>query len=175
MRLFLLYVILRVAGATWTYPRVEQAWQTLDWASLAIPAWLLARQFSAGSCMSGATIYLTSVCGLYISLLAAIHFHQPALALSLATASAIFHATEYLALVSWSAERRQAIPAEQLGIFGYFLPRWGLALAAFMLILGSFGWLLQRHLLEPWLLLNVIVAFLHYAYDGLIWRRGKSG
>ena len=43
-----------------------------------------------------------------------------------------------------------------------------------MLVLGSFGWLLQKHLLEPWLLLNVIVAFLHYAYDGLIWRRGKS-
>ena len=34
--------------------------------------------------------------------------------------------------------------------------------------------LLQRHLLQPWLLLNVIVAFLHYAYDGLILRRGKS-
>jgi hypothetical protein len=24
---------------------------------------------------------------------------------------------------------------------------------------------------ELWLFLNVVVAFLHYAYDGLIWRR----
>lgn len=174
MRLFLLYAILRVAGATWSYPRIEQTWQLLDWASLAVPAWLLARQFIARPFVLGATIYLTSVCVLYVSLLAVVHFNHPALALSLATASAIFHATEYLALVSWSAERRRAIPAEQLGIFGYFLPRWGLVLAAFMLILGSFGWLLQRHLLQPWLLLNVIVAFLHYAYDGLIWRRGKK-
>jgi hypothetical protein len=174
MRLFLVYVILRVAGATWPYPHIEQTWQTLDWVSLAVPAWLLSRQFVARPFVQGATVYLASVCCLYVSLLGAIHFNQPALALSLTTASAIFHATEYLALVSWSTEQRRAIPAEQLGILGYFLPRWGFALAMFMLILGSFGWLLQKHWLEPWLLLNVIVAFLHYAYDGLIWRRGKS-
>lgn len=171
MRLFLLYVILRIAAATWPYPSIDQTFQTLDWAILAVPGWLLARQCITGPFVSGATVYLASVCSLYVGLLAAVHFNQPALALSLTTASAIFHATEYLALVSWSAERGRSRPAEQAGVLAYFLPRWGLSLAAFMLILGSAGWLLQQHLLQPWLLLNVIVAFLHYAYDGLIWKR----
>ena len=66
---------------------------------------------------------------------------------------------------------KRSIPAERMGILSFFLPRFGLMLAMFMLILGSFGWLLQKHWLQPWLVVNVIVAFLHYAYDGLIWRR----
>jgi hypothetical protein len=45
-----------------------------------------------------------------------------------------------------------------------------MALMIFVMVLGSAGWLLDQHLLKPWLLVNVIVAFLHYAYDGLIWR-----
>ena len=171
LRLFLLYVILRVAGAIWPYPALENAMQALDWAVLAIPAWLLVRQATANVCWTGAMIYLVSVCLLYISLLAAVHFNQPALVLSLATASAVFHATEYLALVSWSVRGKSATSADRLGVLGYFLPRWGLFLATFMLLLGAFGWLLQKNLLQPWLLMNVIVAFLHYAYDGLIWRR----
>ena len=37
--------------------------------------------------------------------------------------------------------------------------------------LGAGGWLMDQRWLEVWLTLNVIVAFLHYAYDGVIWRR----
>jgi hypothetical protein len=169
MRLFLLYVILRVAGATWAYPHVEDRALVLDWTSLVVPAWLLVRQFTFRTFSPGATVYLASVSILYTSLLAAVHFNCPVLVLSLATASAFFHATEYLALVSWSVHSRKS--TNHQGIFNYLLPRWGLALAMFMLILGSSGWLLQRHLLQPWLLINVIIAFLHYAYDGMIWRR----
>jgi len=174
MRLFVLYVILRVAGATWPYPTMENLLLAFDWASLSIPTWLLVRQVFIRPASPGAAIYLISVCALYVCLLGAIHFNQPAIALSLTTASAIFHATEYLAIVSWSARGRQGSAAADAGILGFFLPRWGLALAAFMLILGSAGWLMQKHLLQPWLLLNVIVAFLHYAYDGLIWRRSST-
>src|SRR5262245_4978746 len=43
MRLFLLYVILRVAGATWSYPQLESALRLTDWMVLAVPAWLLVR------------------------------------------------------------------------------------------------------------------------------------
>ncbi len=171
MRLFLLYVILRVAAATWPYPQIEQVMLVADWVALAVPAWLVVRQLVAMSRTAGGTIYLVSVCVLYVGLLGAVHFNQPGLTLSLATASAVFHATEYLALVSWSVRGKSSSAVEKQGIWGYFLPRWGLALAMFMLVLGSAGWLLERELLEPWLLVNVIVAFLHYAYDGLIWRR----
>jgi hypothetical protein len=46
-----------------------------------------------------------------------------------------------------------------------------LALGVFVVVLGAGGWLLDQHLMNAWLLLNVIAAFLHYAYDGLIWRQ----
>ena len=108
---------------------------------------------------------------LYISLLAAVHANRPALVLSLATASAVFHATEYLTLVAWSVHGRHTAKPDQLGIMSYLAPRWGLALGVFILVLGAGGWLLQKNYLQSWLLVNVIVAFLHYAYDGLIWRR----
>jgi hypothetical protein len=49
--------------------------------------------------------------------------------------------------------------------------RWGLALAVFVLVLGGGGWLLDHHHVELWLGANVVVAFLHYAYDAMIWHR----
>jgi hypothetical protein len=171
MRLFLLYVILRVAGATWSYAELEQSLRIADWAVLTIPAWLLIRELARQPRAAGRTVYLVSVITLYISLLAAVHAHQPALVLSLATASAIFHATEYLAVVAWSVHGRDSTHPNQLGIMSYLAPRWGLALGIFILVLGAGGWLLQKNYLQSWLLVNVVVAFLHYAYDGLIWRR----
>jgi hypothetical protein len=109
--------------------------------------------------------------GLYVSLLLAVHYRQPALVLSLATASAVFHATEYLALVTWSVREREGELPGGRGLLSYLAGRWAVMLMMFLVVLGAGGWLLQQHLLKPWLTLNVIVAFLHYAYDGLIWRR----
>jgi hypothetical protein len=60
---------------------------------------------------------------------------------------------------------------DRIGLLAYFVPRWGFALALFVLILGIGGWLMDSWFVEFWLFLNVVVAFLHYAYDGLIWRR----
>ncbi len=94
----------------------------------------------------------------------------PPLVLSLATASALFHAIEYLSLVGWSVQRRHAAVGSRMGLLGYLVAAMGITLGAFMLILGAGGWLLDQHWLQAWLTVNVIVAFLHYAYDGLIWR-----
>lgn len=171
LRLFLLYVILRVAGATWSSATLESWLAIGDWFILAVPLALVAAdvvRYRGGSL--GRTLYLVSVCLLYVALLAAVHFQRPALVLSLATASALFHAIEYLSLVGWSVERRHAAVGDRMGLLGYLAPRWGLTLAAFMLILGAGGWLLDQGWLQAWLTVNVIVAFLHYAYDGLIWR-----
>lgn len=112
--------------------------------------------------------------GLYVGLLAAVHFRQPALVLLLATASALFHAIEYLTLVGWSARQRASRAGESLGLLGWLVPRWTAALAVYLLLLGSLGFWLDRHWLEAWLTVNVIVAFLHYSYDALIWRRARS-
>lgn len=174
MRLLLLYVILRVAGGTWRYHTLEQALSQTDWLAWATAAWLIAQDFWLRDASLPRRLYLLSMLALYAALLAAVHWNQPALVLSLATASAVFHATEYLALVTWSVKQREAKWGRRLGTLAYLAPRWGLSLAVFMLVLGSAGWLLQENLLEPWLLINVIAAFLHYAYDGLLWRRGSS-
>jgi hypothetical protein len=175
MRLFLLYVILRVAGATWSYAELEQGLRMMDWAALAVPAWLLIRELGRLAIAIGRSVYLISIMTLYVSLLAAVHLNRPAIVLSLATASAVFHATEYLALVAWSVHGRHAANPDRLGIMNYLVPRWGLAMGVFILVLGACGWMLNERWMQPWLLVNVIVAFLHYAYDGMIWRqRAKS-
>ena len=53
-------------------------------------------------------------------------------------------------------------------------PDVGGLLPVFVLVLGAGGWLMDQRLLEVWLFLNVVVAFLHYAYDGLIWRHRSA-
>jgi hypothetical protein len=120
MRLFLLYVILRVAVATWQYPQIERVMFVADWVALAVPVWLVVRQLTAMPRTIGGAIYLVSVCVLYSSLLLAVHFNRPGLTLSLATASAVFHATEYLALVSWSVRSKPSASLEKGGFGGIF-------------------------------------------------------
>jgi hypothetical protein len=177
MRGFLLYVILRIATATWSDTSWEEPLRKLDWVVVVVPVWLVIREFATRSSGShGTRTYLISMCCLYLALLWAVHDHRPGLVLTLATASALFHAIEYLALVSWSVRQRHSSVGGRMGLLGYCAPRWGLTLAIFVLVLGSAGWLIDQEFLETWLLINVIVAFLHYAYDGMIWRRryGKS-
>ena len=170
LRLFLLYVIVRIAGATWPADGWNAWFAMIDWVAAAAAISLVAWDLVRGRLLpSGRSLYLVSVCGLYLAALWAVHTRRPGLVLSLATASALFHAIEYLALVGWSVRRRHAERGERMGLLGYLASRWGLALAAFLLILGSAGWLLDQHLLRAWLLINVIVAFWHYAYDGMIW------
>src|SRR6476660_8618859 len=72
MRLFLLYVILRVAGATWSYALLERLLQTTDWLVVAIPAWLVVRDLSQPVGSLARRLYLLSVMALYVSLLAAV-------------------------------------------------------------------------------------------------------
>jgi hypothetical protein len=175
MRVFLLYVILRVASATWADAVVEECLRAVDWVVVVVPAWLVVRDVSrAGADSVGRVTYLVSVCGLYLALLWAVHERRLGLVLCLATASALFHAVEYLALVSWSVRLRHATTGDRMGLLGLLVPVWGVALAAFVLVLGAGGWLLDQRYVEAWLTVNVVVAFLHYAYDGLIWRRRSA-
>jgi hypothetical protein len=172
LRGFLLYVTLRVATSTWPDAAWDNAFAILDWIAVAVPVWLLAREFARpGASWQGRRLYLLSVLALYVSLLWAVHEHLLGLVLTLATTSALFHAIEYLAIVTWSVRQRHASMADRLGLLSYFAPRWGIVLAVFGIILGAGGWLLDQEYLDEWLFINVIVAFLHYSYDGLIWRR----
>jgi hypothetical protein len=172
---FLLYVIFRVAGASWGSPDTDRWLESIDVLSLLIPCGLIVREFYKTEWRrTGGTYYLLSVLGLYSSLLWAVHTGQMGIALLLTTLSALFHATEYLAIVSWSVQQRARVQGQRMGILGWLAPRWGFVIGVYLVILGSTGWMIEQGWFEAWLLLNVIVAFLHYAYDGLLWRRGRS-
>lgn len=176
MRLFLLYVFVRVAGGTWSNPILEQWLRWSDWAILVLPVGLLAVDvLKPREAAWGRMAYLLSVCTLYVSLLWAVHMVRPRAVLALTTASALFHAMEYLALVSWSVRQRDHHRGTQLGWLHWFAGRWSLAILAYVSVLGIGGWFIERQWLEIWLLLNLMAAFLHYAYDGLIWRRPRRG
>jgi hypothetical protein len=186
VRLFVCYVIARTAG--WTTGWLE-AWPTamawvlrLDWLLLGLPATLLLAEFRDFRLRLPKLAYLASVCGLYSALLLALHFGHRPLILSLTTASALFHATEYLAIVSHYAQRRQHDGSP--GLFQSLARHWLLFLACYLSLLGLLAALLQSNELlstwtDPstasqlttiWLGMNIWAAFLHYAYDGLIWK-----
>lgn len=175
MRAFLLYVIVRVAGGTWSNPGLERYLLWVDWGILIVPCLLIWREIQRNRTWhSGSRAYLLSVCVLYVCLLWAVHNVQPRAVLALTIASALFHAIEYLALISWSVQQRVQQHGSRLGWLHWFGVRWGLALLVYVAVLGIGGWFIEQQWLETWLLLNVIAAFLHYAYDGLIWRRSRT-
>ena len=171
LRFFLLYVTLRIASSTFADVVVEHWTSTADWCVLVLPALLLIGEFRTPSSGSfGRRLYLVSLLGIYLSLLWAVHTHRPALTLSLATASAWFHASEYLSIVGWHFKKRAATPETDARLLNWLAPRWFVAISAFAVVLGSGSWMLEHRFLEIWLLINVIVAFLHYGYDGFIWK-----
>jgi hypothetical protein len=170
MRAFLLYVILRVAGGVWSLPALESWLSAFDWVALGVPVFLAARELAAPRSSPGRLIYLASVMSLYVLLLMAVHFQLPRAVLALATASALFHATEYLAIVSWAVRRKHGRASGTSGLMPRLAAEWGLTLAAFATVLGFGGWIATTQGMQWWVLVNVIVAYLHYAYDGLIWK-----
>lgn len=170
---FLLYVIFRVAGVTWADPEIDGWFAAFDWVAFVLPCGLVAREFAKHRGRpAGRTCYLWSVLALYSGLLWAVHTRQLGAVLLLTTLSALAHATEYLAIVGWSVQQRAREHGEKMGILGWLAPRWGFAMGVYLVVLGSAGWLIEQGWFEFWLLINVMVAFLHYAYDGLLWRRG---
>lgn len=175
LRLFLLYVIGRVAGGTWSLPTLDAWLKCVDWFVCLIPVTLLAVDLTKPvTGRFGRILYLSSLSLLYLSLLWAVHVNRPRDALALTTAAALFHATEYLAVVSSTVQQRRQKLGSDLGWLYWFASRWGLTLLIWICALGVGGWFIEQQWLEEWLMLNLILAFLHYAYDGVIWRRSKS-
>ncbi len=171
LRSFLLYVILRIASSTFADIAIERWTSIADWCVLLIPAFLLVSELRTPSSGSmGRRLYLLSVIGIYSCLLWAVHTHRPALTLSLATASAWFHASEYMSVVGWHVQKRAAADGSDASLLNWLAPRWIIAVLMFAVVLGSSAWMFEHQFLETWMLVNVIIAFLHYAYDGFIWK-----
>jgi hypothetical protein len=188
VRCFLLFVLARLASLTLIGESVfgrhlnylqlagEQL-ARLDLLAFLLPLGLLVREFWFFRPVSvGRLAYILSVGGLYSLLLWSVHEHSRTgtedmknLALILVGAAAIFHSTEYLAIVSWTATRKK----NPRGVLAYLAPRWAMSLVVFISLLALSALVCDTFFATAWLLLNLTVSFLHYAYDGIIWKARK--
>jgi len=188
VRVFVLFVLVRLASLTLPqetrfgdyldFLRVASVQLArLDALALLLPLALLVREFwYFRPVRLGRLAYLLSVCGLYTLLLGCVHEYQrnespnlAALVMALAAGVSIFHATEYLAIVTWAATRSK----NPRGVLAYLVPRWAFTLVVFIALLGLSALVLDSSYATLWLLLNLTVSFLHYAYDGIIWKARK--
>jgi hypothetical protein len=194
IRVFVTYVFLRMLGviSMQAFDRPHTAWlkdlcrsvplelRWLDVAVLLLPVLILARDLrDYRPSMRGRLVYLGS-CGLMYSLiLVGFRARDGGVAgvesaiLALFFTSAVYHATEYMAIVSWTAKRNRS----PRGIIRHLAPRWLAFLLCFMGVLFVTSLLLMEteisrryNLVHLWVLTNLVVSLLHYAYDGLIWR-----
>jgi hypothetical protein len=199
-RVFALYVLFRIALVA-ALPEALENWknasstflanvvpilQNADWLLLVCPALLLARElWDWRPSVVGRLVYLVSVLAIYAGALLVVHAYVDVvgqtsegdsgrdfwanLVLSFALAIAMFHATEYLAIVSW-AVRRKRNPS---GIFAQLAPMWGMAMVIYLAALGLGGVIADARLQSVWVFLNLVVSFLHYGYDGMIWKQPR--
>lgn len=181
LRGFFLFVLIRLTGSF--IPRDSQPWldavadagpylSWLDFAALAIPVWFLFRELSRLQRKSlGGVLYLVSVCVLYSTLLLAVRYDVRPLVLGCAVATTLVHSSEYLSIVSWHAPKNKAW--QESSLFKRLVSHWLLTLLAFMSFFLVTTALLNGPYLGTWLWINLNVSFLHYAYDGMIWKRPK--
>ncbi len=176
IRAFVFYAAMRLAGWStgWTeeVPWAQTAVGVLDVAICMLPLMLLIVELVGWTRPRiGKLVYLSSVTGLYGGLLWALSTSQVALVTSLTMAAAVFHAVEYMAVVTHYAMRRQQQGSRSL--FQQLARQWTLVLASFVVIWGLWAYLAESgspELREFWLGANLWAAALHYAFDGLIWK-----
>lgn len=176
-RTFLLYVIARVAGWGWEEGPFagSESIARFDWILLSLPLFFVIRQlvrwWREPTTSLGSVAYLVSVMTLFTSMLMAAHLEKSQLVIQLALASAVFHSIEYLSIVTWSMQRSRKAPASN--IFAYLSTMWLFFLATFVVVIGAGNYLLSRGFFDLWVLINLIVAFWHYCFDGFIWKSRK--
>lgn len=176
IRLFVTYVLIRtvdwVSGWASGDSAAARILQSADFVALILPVALLATAvLRLTRERSGKTIYTASVCCLYASLLLAVRFQAGGQVLVLTTAAALFHATEYLAVVTHYAWRRGTVGSE--GPFRAMARHWLAFLGVYAVVLGAIGVSLDRRessAYEIWVGANLWAALTHYAFDGMIWK-----
>jgi hypothetical protein len=90
------------------------------------------------------------------------------LVLSLTVAASMFHAVEYLALVSFYAKQRQTCGTNCA--FRALARQWGLFLALYLVAVGFGSYVVSQRWTDIWLAANLWAALVHYAFDGMIWK-----
>ena len=152
----------------------------LDLAVFLLPIILLSLEFSNRPWQRiGKIIYLTSVLLMYGALLFAVRNGWHRWIIALTPANAAFHAVEYMGIVTFYARRRESHGSASL--FQTMARSWSLVLVIYAICLGIFSEFADRTtqgiwsdqaitLKDLWFGVNLWAAFLHYAYDGMIWK-----
>ena len=147
VRGFVTYGALRAAG--WATGEIEPGSQVesvlhaADAVSLVVPIVLIARVLATFTRpAAGKLVYLGSVGLLYAGLILSLHFDWPPGVVTFAAAGSMFHAVEYLAVVTHYAWRRLTVGGG--GAFRVLAASWIGFLGVYVLLLGSIGVWLAR-------------------------------
>lgn len=179
LRIFMLYAFLRVGSLGMDF---QNAMPLISWIGrfsidkgaydapfLLIPLYLIVREARAfDPRLKGKYAHLASVLGNFTAMIACCHYRLTACALAVASANALFHATEYLGIVSWSVGRRA--DADMAWFVPALMRNWTATLLVFLYAVAALSFLLVVRRPAAWMLANTLVACLHYAYDGVLWK-----
>lgn len=173
-RIYITYIALRAGawliGYTEASATAHRVVSTVDLVMLSIPCLMLGielidrpwQRFSK-------VLYMASVLVMYTVFLFAIRSSDRSLAFVMSAATSAFHAVEYMAIVTFYAWRRQE-SGSKAGLFRQLTRQWLRILAVFMIAVGILSQYTDRNMQQLYLGLNLWAAFLHYAYDGMIWK-----
>jgi hypothetical protein len=157
----------QVSGLAWLTPEVRGYLAWADLVALTPAVAVVLREAMSPSTL-GRQVYLGSMVLLYAASLVALTIENVAAIKAILLTGAAFHATEYLAVVGWSMPRRRG------SAMAFLLPRLGLVLASFMLILMATNAWADRAVPHTWVVVTLLVSLLHYGYDGMIWKTRKT-
>lgn len=175
LRTMVLWTFLRVAihhgiqnnNAT-VIPTLGAVLQWFDPVALALPAYLVVKEWRRANDKAwGRIAYMTSVVALYGSVLVGLRLGGRML-LGILIAHAVFHAVEYFAVVGWAASKKTG------GIWNAVAPRVAVWTVFFVAVIGAFNWGVAAWDLYYWALMTLIISFIHYAWDGMIWKAPKA-
>jgi hypothetical protein len=169
--LFIMYTNVRLVSFVEPMLRIESV-NVVRWADtvmLFVPGTLLASNLSGISRERlPRLLYISSVLGLWSSVLWTTREHQDSLCSIILGAVTVFHSVEYLALVSFYARRRQEIGSR--GLFREMACHWGAVLGWFVIVSGMLYTLGNVFFSTACFAVNIWASFVHCAYDGIMWR-----
>jgi hypothetical protein len=176
VRGFVTYAAVRAAawatGDVRAHPQAVAWMHAADLAALLVPAALLLTNLAgADRDRAGKLAYLGSIGLLYSGVVLSVRFGAAELVLVFLAAGSLFHAVEYLAIVTHYARRRETVGTDRP--FRTLARHWLAFLGLFALVLGSAGaWMARPDsgAVVLWQGLNLWASFVHYAFDGMIWK-----
>ena len=180
MRLFAPYVSIRLVaelnGWLETHPTSASIVSVVDVALLAFPLILVGnevRRFSKSRIPR--LLYPLNVYAMYAAMLVCLRMGAHRALIMLTLANAAFHAVEYLAIVTYYAQKRKDSGSDSL--FQRMARDWMRAIAIFVIAMGVFSYLMESSqyaaVVQVFLAVNLWAAFMHYTYDGIIWKLRK--